>query len=928
MVIVTNVTSALNSTATASSTTQHETDKESPVPAQQLQSERVHCNNRMKVTKAPSSIFFICVRSILLDIPLALLFLSFLVMYGVHEIHNEYYVPLMERALRTDTDLLDEITYYERSCTQYDLSTRNIQDLVMKNQQHDKHEHRNDTQSMSMTTAASSVSHRHQHAANTEDHVDQMMTHGAMVIPEVLSEQAVQDLRAYIVRRNAAVTDAEAYPVSQGSDGSRLSYGIDATEDPAVVRAVKEVANHSALRLLMQGLLGDVDPATAEITAITAYAGCPNQNWHQDTKADGNAIMYARTYSHSYSLFLPLQDTTAAMGATDICPGTHYCANNLEQMCDSNAMGLNEANPEQVFRAGDGGLLNQHIWHRGSAHTDPNASERIVFIMSFLARPKPEDPRQLSRGTYFHQKWNMWGHTWQDLLDPLKSMRQPFSTLRCLSLWKPARYNWGYDLVTSGFMRFVNNQLEDDDLETRFLPKLDQMHFPLWLRGRYLEDAPDQSTAWRTFIQETIENMYAFVTQVAVWVHGGYLGLVIVASLWSAWRYNTGIRVLLGTSFRMLLTHALLIGLAIKTLNGISTSDWGSNVLKGTTLMRPFPVVFIARDEAVMTSTGPTTLPQRSDVLIGTRLDADFLGSYDRWLDYHPGNAVFRQLVADVMASLHPAKNALQTEFGKRLVNVVVDQITKRDGRFLLQDYRTGDWRILSDGEALEIVQTEILAASSGVMAAIRKSIDHMIADYRFGELRTTRLASLAQVHLWQLRKLLLNSVPLKGASSIKSSSVLTPLSTGWRPRGPALKIRPSTPAATIPAYRRFSLPVKDNNAFQVGSAVECIFDGEDAWYPGIVMGFDEDSDSYSISFHDDTFEPQIPREQLRKFRPVQQNDDVLYCFPQDDECYTGTAVRVMPNADIQILFEGDNSDEFEDRVPAIYYSVQHKYYE
>jgi hypothetical protein len=406
------------------------------------------------------------------------------------------------------------------------------------------------------------------------------------------------------------------------------------------------------------------------------------------------------------------------------------------------------------------------------------------------------------------------------------------------------------------------------------------------------------------------------------------LGLVVVLSLWSAWRYNTGIRVLRGTTFRLLLTHGLLIGLAIKTLNGISTSYWGSNVLKGTTLMRPFPTVTIARDEAVMTSTGPTTLPQRSDVLIGTRLNADFLGSYDRWLDYHPGNAVFRQLVSNVVASLRPAKDVLQTEFGQRLVYVVVDQVTERDGRFLLQDYRTGDWRILSDVEALEIARSEILATSNGAMAAIRKSIDHMIADYRFGELRTTRLASLSQVHLWQLRKLLLSrGVSVKGASSVNSASALTSLSTGWRPRdGATLKMQPSQPVTKIPAYRRFSLPANDDNAFHVGSAIECLFDGEDAWYAGIVIGFDEESDDYSISFHDDTLELHIPREQLRKYRPVQQNDEVVYCFPYDDECYTGTAIRVMPNADIQILFEGDDGDEFEDRVPAAYYSVARDY--
>jgi hypothetical protein len=896
---------------------QHENNKETTVPVQDVHvpvdpqalpvNNNVDNNNdsekkqkEKEKKKAPSSTILTILRSLLFDLPLALLFLSFLFIYGVRQVHNDYYVPLMDRALRTDTDLHDEITYYERSCTEYDLSTRNIQDLVV-----------NQTAPDVAITA-----------------VDQMMQHGALVLSELMTVETVSRLRAYIVRRNAAVTDAEAYPVSQGDGGTRLSYGIDATEDDAVALAIQQIASNPVLRKILQGLLGDDDPASAEITAITAYAGCPDQNWHQDTKADGNAIMYARTYSHSYSLFLPLQDTTAAMGATDICPGTHYCANDLENMCESTAMRLNEATPEQVFRAGDGALLNQHMWHRGTAHTDYKSQERIVFIMSFLARPSfGKDPRQLSRGTYFHQKWNMWGHTWKDLLDPLKSMRKPFSILRCLSLWKPAGYNWGYDLVTSGFMRFVNGQLENDDLEARFLPRLDQMHFPLWLRGRYLEDV-DQSTSWRTFIQETIDNTYAFVEQVTIWAHGGYLLLVLITSLWSAWRCKTGTRVLRGTTFRLLLTHGLLLGLAFKTLEGIRTSDWGLNVLKGRTLMRPFPAVTIAREEAVMTSTGPTTLPQRSDVLIGTRYDADFLGSYDRWLDYHPGNAVFRGLVSQVMTPLHSSssKQVLKTDFGRRLVRGIVDAIADTDGRFLLQDYRTGDWRILSDEEALEIARTEMVATSSGKMAAIRTSIDHLIADYRFGELRGTRLARLSQVRLWQLKKLLLGSSSAKDATPVKHVGSLTPLSMALRPRRGvpiSLKVRQSTlaPAARIPAHERFSLPkivVKD---FQVGSAVECTFEGEEGtWYPGIIINADEDLELYSVSFHDDTLEHNFPRELMRKYQPIQQGDTVAACYQHDDECYTGTAIRVMPNADIQIYYD---DGVFDYRVPAFYYSVQ-----
>ena len=56
--------------------------------------------------------------------------------------------------------------------------------------------------------------------------------------------------------------------------------------------------------------------------------------------------------------------------------------------------------------AGSAALFNQQVWHRGTAHNGMGEPDRVVFIVSFLARPN--DTRQLARGTYFHMKWNMW----------------------------------------------------------------------------------------------------------------------------------------------------------------------------------------------------------------------------------------------------------------------------------------------------------------------------------------------------------------------------------------------------------------------------------------------------------------------------------------------------------------------------------------
>jgi hypothetical protein len=85
----------------------------------------------------------------------------------------------------------------------------------------------------------------------------------------------------------------------------------------------------------------------------------------------------------------------------------------------------------------------------------------------------------------------------------------------------------------------------------------------------------------------------------------------------------------------------------------------------------------------------------------------------------------------------------------------------------------------------------------------------------------------------------------------------------------------------------------------------------------GAVIGVDEDS----IAIHPFTTTRWNlhSREQLQAspcpgntFAPLSLSDDELH----------GTAMRVMPNGDLQISFEGDDGDDFEDRVPAAYYTT------
>lgn len=333
----------------------------------------------------------------LIHVIMFLLALSLAVVYIMRCVYGEYYVPLMKRARRSDKHLMEEYTYYDRQCNVLDLTATKA------------------SQSNAIILDDSSAAATASADNSASKDIDKMMTHGAVMIPNLLSPDLIQELRKFVVAKNAAVKGTPAeYPVSQGK--RRISYGIEAAEDVAVSNTLKHLHDNPKLKKLLEGLVG-YNPSLTEITAITAYEGCPPQAWHSDVKADGYAAKFGRTYSHSYSLFIPLQNTTGKMGATDICLGTHYCTDeSLHEVCEANKIGMHQVQPETfdykndkqnlVWKAGDSVLLNQQVWHRGGRHSAKGEPERIVFIVSFIGRPN--DTRQLARGTYFHMKWNMW----------------------------------------------------------------------------------------------------------------------------------------------------------------------------------------------------------------------------------------------------------------------------------------------------------------------------------------------------------------------------------------------------------------------------------------------------------------------------------------------------------------------------------------
>jgi hypothetical protein len=742
-------------------------------------------------------------------------------------------------------------------------------------------------------------------------------------------------------------------------------------------------------------------------------------------KPDGNGVKFGRTYSHSYSLFLPLQDTTGDMGATDLCPGTHFCASDdLWDVCEANRIGLHNIRPkytggssssssssrnqssvdddknredeyeykgdgeEGIWRAGDGALFNQQVWHRGTAHVDDDGPDRVMFIVSFLRRPVADDPRQLARGTYFHQKWLNWGSTWQDMTDAASSLKRPWNILRCLHLWKSSDRQWGYDLFTATTLRIANAQQggEPSDLKIFIDNVMTPLHFPERLQGTIDYESDE---AWQIYLRETIRNTHGSLRTV------NYVGHIFFALFWLivtsiSYFYNRLKKQLsqeqqqqqhhhqqqhpiFHTVFkngarRLAWTHGSVIVLGLYTWYKVKNSKWATDIDSGRTLMRPFPVAeFIDNDPGVQG--GLTTLPRRSDVLIGTRFDTKSIGAYRKWLDYHPGNRIFDEFVdsyggkfyhsllhnnenSNINNSSLPSSSSsslLPVSLTEQLSATALHMIEKQhSGRFLMQDYRTGDWKILNSDEVKTYVRTRLfIGGDDTVWAALKEETDILLDQYRFGLKRKTRSMSWnSQLFLADLSKYLF--APAASFPSQKETMTITAekktmmattarilpssshLSSTFHPQFnlPKMKSIHSTPTISLDenGIRTFLLG-KSLTPLHAGKEIYCMVWKEDnnedddyeggegtfAPYPGIVIGISTEEDvGYDIAFYDDGVQSldmidhfNVPRDFLMIREPTTEGSRVEV-HDIDEGYFTGIVSLVLADGSVDVKYGED----------------------
>ncbi len=229
-------------------------------------------------------------RMLLVEFPLAILIGCVAVSWGINHFYHDYYEIYMQSLLWTDEKQDTESTYYRRVCTEEDFSTDNLHDMLVAP---------NET---------------------AEEAVDKLLYHGSVIFPKLVSDESAQELRQHILERNHVLTKEDVEFIWLISQTNRWSYKVDVDDHPSVEKVMHEVATNAQFSETLEALFGS-HPALVELTAITSAYGAGDQHFHKDNTADQTTQFYARSFADMYSVFIPLQDVTAEMGATDACPG-------------------------------------------------------------------------------------------------------------------------------------------------------------------------------------------------------------------------------------------------------------------------------------------------------------------------------------------------------------------------------------------------------------------------------------------------------------------------------------------------------------------------------------------------------------------------------------------------------------------------------
>lgn len=825
----------------------------------------------------------IILDTFLITVPLGL----FGITRWVRHVHDHYLqkqlMALYFIKERADTD----ITYYERICDDVsDISTTNPNDVWLSPD------------------------------ATPEQAMEHQLKHGFTGFSNVLSTETATKLRDSIYYMN--YNTESLYVIEQTNRFSVLL----GTDEPIVAQALEEIANHPQFSKSIEAVLGP-DPALIELTAISSSYGAVDQWWHEDVSYDASAQNLVTAFGTSYSVFFQLQDTTSSMGITHACPGMHLCSNGrIANICQkygfpsvrTHSNGSDEDDDEEeddsskaYFKAGDALLMSSDSFHRGSAFTDPNAPDRIMFILSFSPKPKKRaETRQMSQGLTFQLRWDMWGHTLNDMKTAKSTMQYPLVMLKSLGLYKLPSTSWGIDYIRASSQRIINN---DNGFRTEDLINFKNDGGFTFLPS-FFHDLDEETWYWVLFKTiERCERYFSWLSVASLVIY--FILSSIIYALFTATtnitikndyyyqqqkQANQPVKRFCKGFFRALV-HVVAIGSCIYTLTHVAKhlvdqTGWAADLkaqnVYGSIVqyeekydvaenkMDSLRYHHINNNQLLPTNfqekPRPSTLPTKHDVLIETKYGSRYLGSFRKFINFHPGNQEFLQLIENSKSSFglnEGSTSSFQLETARYVVETIMSGYS---GRFLYQ-LPGGSWSRISNEDALSHTLKELSLSSSRIGLELRDEIRYIIHDLKYG---VHRRSALIMDHAVPYMKLLEKLVLRTPVSLTKTQAAVKMVPTYSASR--YLKIQNSERGSRRLEQRRNTSPEKTKHMepylgawLEEENIVEAFVD--DIWYVGYVSHVSPKG-QYKIEYPDGS-ESEVDLYSIRPFIPFKRGESI-----------------------------------------------------
>ena len=420
------------------------------------------------------------------------------------------------------------------------------------------------------------------------------------------------------------------------------------------------------------------------------------------------------------------------MGATDLCPGTHMCGSaNSDSVCAGHSF---QASGGTVWKGGDALFMNQQTFHRGAAHTDPNGPHRVLFIVTFAPRPMDMlyETRLLGQGGSYSLRWDMWGHVLDDYEHAPTKMRQPWTTLRGLGLYKPKGSEWGWDWVSQTSMRIANGDTGyyDENLDD-FVAK-GAFGLPKMFAPKIFDEM-----GWRDYFQETVLLWKESMTKINVVCYSIYVMLSFLSGivLYFIGQRSESRKAPLHNVFRSFRRIAALnfvfIAIYLGILHSVNESSWAKAIRSKTLYTSPFSATELPEDQR------PLAVISKNDVLLTDRYDVKYLGSLTEVVEFHAGNMKYRSMIKGASEMV---KYRNSTEVVDELANNILRGI-----RLLFQNEFT-DWVVLSQSDSIKYTIQALLLEANPLIAALHKEYRYLLSSYKHG-LKYRNSGTLARKH-------------------------------------------------------------------------------------------------------------------------------------------------------------------------------------